>query len=235
MNKKGEFGSQMQFAPGLKYSGTYSTPFGSLNINVITDYIAKKKFDTKAINAAKTNLETISSMFTVINEMFTTLREMKVPKLLFIKFIFLKLAMMQIITTCTMISSLAVLLPIIQLGVLLVKTVSVFFEHIKTVFDTISKIKITPITFLKLVMINLAMPIMIPIMASSIGIGVLALAANAFVFQIIVFFGQINALFTSIKKTPVGPLMIPKLLMMLMVLLFSIEKWVTLLKSSRAR
>ena len=39
MNKKGDFGSQMQFAPGLKYSGSYSTPFGSLSINVITDYI----------------------------------------------------------------------------------------------------------------------------------------------------------------------------------------------------
>ena len=39
MVKEGQFSSTMQFAPSMKYSGNYSTPFGSLNINVLTDYI----------------------------------------------------------------------------------------------------------------------------------------------------------------------------------------------------
>lgn len=39
MIKEGTFSSQMQFAPGLKYAGNYSTPYGNLSINVITDYI----------------------------------------------------------------------------------------------------------------------------------------------------------------------------------------------------
>lgn len=39
MIKEGEFSSQMQFAPGLKYAGSYSTPYGNLSINVLTDYI----------------------------------------------------------------------------------------------------------------------------------------------------------------------------------------------------
>lgn len=39
MIKEGTFASQMQFAPGLKYAGSYSTPYGQLAINVITDYI----------------------------------------------------------------------------------------------------------------------------------------------------------------------------------------------------
>ena len=39
MIKEGNFSSQMKFAPGLKYAGSYSTPYGNLNINVMTDYI----------------------------------------------------------------------------------------------------------------------------------------------------------------------------------------------------
>lgn len=39
MIKEGAFASQMQFAPGLKYAGSYSTPYGQLSINVITDFI----------------------------------------------------------------------------------------------------------------------------------------------------------------------------------------------------
>ena len=39
MIKEGQFSSTMQFAPSMKYTGTYSTPFGCLNINVLTDYI----------------------------------------------------------------------------------------------------------------------------------------------------------------------------------------------------
>lgn len=39
MIKEGNFASQMQFAPGLKYAGSYATPYGNLSINVITDYI----------------------------------------------------------------------------------------------------------------------------------------------------------------------------------------------------
>ena len=39
MIKEGQFSSTMQFAPSMKYAGHYSTPFGSLSINVLTDYI----------------------------------------------------------------------------------------------------------------------------------------------------------------------------------------------------
>ena len=39
MVKEGQFSSTMQFAPSMKFTGNYSTPFGSINISVLTDYI----------------------------------------------------------------------------------------------------------------------------------------------------------------------------------------------------
>ena len=39
MVKEGQFSSTMQFAPSMKFTGNYSTPFGCININVLTDYI----------------------------------------------------------------------------------------------------------------------------------------------------------------------------------------------------
>ena len=192
-----------------------------------TEYITGTKVNVAAIEAAHKNMEHINKFYTLLNGTFVTITKMKVPLLAFVKLWMAKLVILQLLSTIAVVGMLSIMTPIIVQGTMFLQSMSKFFLSMAQLFNSIRKVNVGIMVIIKIWMMNMVLPMLMPVMITSIILGAVALIASVMISPIVIFMKEINTIFTSLKKTPASPLLIIKILMisMLMQYILIIITW----------
>lgn len=177
-----------------------------IKILTFSDYIAGINVDVKKMDTVKEKLKPITEMYVEIGKSFDAIAKVAAPKMLGVKLLMVKWNLFRIAKLSLSLTALNAMTPMFITAAIALKQLDILTTALSNIFTNIDKIKITPMTYIKLKLIPSVLKRTLGVVRA---VSVIVNYINSVgglkdAVKLSIVFNAIESVFTSIKAISVG-------------------------------